>query len=273
MAFRAKPTIQNHQSLHTPQPECVTKYQWWWPFYKFGFASPAVLFTELHAEYNSISIAIQDPQGWHLDVNEIANIAETREQFLTLLRERQDERFAELRATWEKTRTQLVADPTQWNEAPERSKQWFNFVRCSRNFSYDAFLSYFGAWVKDESKTTRALTENEHTDTDTESEGKSQKLLGQAGDNEKGQVSTVKAPKLGHKDAGETRTSTSTNASSTSSVDTKEKPTARVARPRTTTRTNRVEKRKLRSKISGASYHLNNLGRRSRIQRRRRNSL
>ncbi|KAI8945743.1 hypothetical protein F4801DRAFT_597518 [Xylaria longipes] len=159
MDWRETPTIQNHQSLHTPRPEWVDDREWTWPFWKFGFKNGGVLFTQLHTEYNSIRCAIQDPYGWHLDVCDIANVADTREEFFALLRQRQDERFTELRKAWERTRSLLVGEPSRWDTPQAKTDLWVNFVRISRNFSYDSFVKYFGAYIKDKPEPTPALAD------------------------------------------------------------------------------------------------------------------
>jgi hypothetical protein len=141
------PTIHNHLSFHTPLPERVGNEEWNWPYWKFGYDHGGVLFTELHEEFNSVRCPIQDPYGWHLDVREIAHLADDRETFFTMLRERQNERFAELRTTWENIRAQLVGRPSLWKVQLEDYQLWLNFVRISRHFSYDSFVGYFGAIV------------------------------------------------------------------------------------------------------------------------------
>ncbi|KAI1734042.1 hypothetical protein F4680DRAFT_439557 [Xylaria scruposa] len=161
MDWNETPTIQNHQSLHTPSPEWVDDQNWTWPFWKFGYKSGGVLFTELHAEFNSIKCAIQDPYGWHLDVCDVANTANTREEFENLLRQRQNERFIELQRTWDKTSALLVGEPSRWDTPPSRRDLWVNFIRISRNFSYDSFVGYFGAFIKDKPEPTPVLADNQ----------------------------------------------------------------------------------------------------------------
>ncbi|KAI1347197.1 hypothetical protein F5Y01DRAFT_319033 [Xylaria sp. FL0043] len=146
---RIRPTVESHLELHTPElnPESG---DWAWPYWKFGFESPAVLFNDLHAEYNSIRCAIQDPQGWYSDVRELADVAENREQFLALLRKRQDDRFKELEGAWHKISVHLLAENSRFLVPREKSDYWMRFLRITRNFSYDAFVGYFGAYVQDE---------------------------------------------------------------------------------------------------------------------------
>ncbi|TRX92176.1 hypothetical protein FHL15_007043 [Xylaria flabelliformis] len=183
MDWEETPTIQNHQSLHTPMPEWVNGREWAWPYWKFGFKSGGVLFTELHAEFNSIKCAIQDPYGWHLDVCDVANIADTREEFCNLLRQRQNERFTELRKTWDTTRTRLIADPKRWDIPPAARDLWVNFVRISRNFSYDSFVGYFGAYIKDTSEPTAVLADNQVSTREDQRQQQQQKEAEDGGEN------------------------------------------------------------------------------------------
>ncbi|KAI0902766.1 hypothetical protein F4823DRAFT_383066 [Ustulina deusta] len=157
MSWRVVPTIENHIKLHTPDLSSEHE-EWEWPFSKFGFPNPNVLFNDLHSEYNSIRCAIQDPYGWYFDVCEIAKLADNREQFLGLLRKRQDERFAELQKSWHKITTLLIAEPDRWDTPRKSSDLWMRFIRISRNFSYDTFIAYFGAYVKDQAEPSTSKT-------------------------------------------------------------------------------------------------------------------
>lgn len=140
-------TIDNHLAAHTPQPDYDMDQEWEWPSWKFGYDDPSVLFTTLHAEYNSINCAIQDPYGWHHDVCDISNVAKDRNEFLTLLRKRQQERFDEIQSAWEKTKALLVGQPSRWEATPDKDSLWGAFIRVSRNFSYDSFVAYFGSYI------------------------------------------------------------------------------------------------------------------------------
>jgi hypothetical protein len=140
-------TIDNHLAAHTPQPDYDLDQEWDWPSWKFGYDDPSVLFTTLHAEYNSIKCAIQDPYGWHHDVCEISNVAKDRNEFLTLLRKRQQERFDEIQSAWEKTKALLTGQPSRWETTLDKDLLWGAFIRLSRNFSYDSFVAYFGSYI------------------------------------------------------------------------------------------------------------------------------
>ncbi|GAW20268.1 hypothetical protein ANO14919_097690 [Xylariales sp. No.14919] len=143
-------TIQNHLLHHIPRPNWSEDRQWDWPFSKFGFPGPDILFTDLHTQFNSVPCAIQDPYGWYFDVCDIANEAQDRAQFYTLLKKRQEERFAELRDAWETTKSRLAGQPSRWEVPRDRDDLWLRFIRISRNFSYDAILGYFGSYAENE---------------------------------------------------------------------------------------------------------------------------
>lgn len=140
-------TIDNHLEAHTPRPDYDLDQEWHWPFWKFGYDDPNVLFTTLHAEFNSIKCAIQDPYGWHHDVCDVANIAKDKDEFLTLLRKRQKERFNEIQIAWEKTKALLTGQPSHWEATPDKAVLWGFFIRLARNFSYDSLVGYFGSYV------------------------------------------------------------------------------------------------------------------------------
>ena len=138
---------QSRQEAHTPQPDYDLDQEWHWPFWKFGYDDPSVLFTTLHAEFNSMKCAIQDPYGWHHDVCDVANIAKDKDEFLTLLTKRQKERFDEIQIAWEDTKALLTGQPSRWEATPDKAVLWGFFIRLARNFSYDSLVGYFGSYV------------------------------------------------------------------------------------------------------------------------------
>ncbi|KAI0096378.1 hypothetical protein GGR51DRAFT_543535 [Nemania sp. FL0031] len=160
MSSNEDPTFESHLASHTPCPEWVDGKEWSWSFRKFGYAHGGVLFTELHEEFNSFKCAIQDPFGWHLDVAEIANLANTREELFSLLRERRKERFAEIYNAWFETTSLLVGEPGRWDTVLNRVQSWENFSRISRDFSYDSLLNFFGEYVKDDNSRPGAQIPN-----------------------------------------------------------------------------------------------------------------
>ncbi|KAI0407324.1 hypothetical protein F4802DRAFT_555038 [Xylaria palmicola] len=153
-------TRKTHRQFHVPPVDWEFPKEWKWPWWKFGFKSGAALFNELHAEFNTVQCAIQDPFGWHLDVCDVADLANTRQEFLDLLQKRQDERYKELDDIWSSTKATMVGCPSTWERNPQTMNAlWLRFVRISRNFSFDSIVGYFGAYTKDipERKRKRAL--------------------------------------------------------------------------------------------------------------------
>ncbi|KAF2966395.1 hypothetical protein GQX73_g7176 [Xylaria multiplex] len=168
MSWRIPVTVQNHIWHHTPHPNWSEEREWDWPFWKFDFESPDILFTDLHAQYNSIPCAIQDPYGWWIDVCDIANEAKTRPEFFSLLQKRQEERFVELEKAWAKTRSSLIGNPDLIYSSHKICDMWLRFIRVSRNYSYDSLLGFFGAFAALETKT--ALLEFNPSEPDSEGE-------------------------------------------------------------------------------------------------------
>ncbi|KAK5637248.1 hypothetical protein RRF57_012960 [Xylaria bambusicola] len=143
--------IESHLHYHTPTVYEASD-QWDWPYWKFGYSNREVLFQELHAEYNSIRCAVQDPFGWHLDVCQIADLANAREEFETLLKKRRDDRFGELVRAWDKIALMLITESYRFMLPRKRSDYWPRFIRISRHFSYDAIVGYFGAYCKEQNQ-------------------------------------------------------------------------------------------------------------------------
>ncbi|KAJ5170296.1 uncharacterized protein N7500_003079 [Penicillium coprophilum] len=145
-------TSDAHLEAHTPLDE------WKWDYKKFGYKNSDALFTTLHAEYNTLKCAIQDPYAWHSDVREIARAASTKDEFLTRLKKRQRERFDELQEAWETTKALLTAEPDRLDNPPPRAILWSSFIQIARNYSYDSLLAYFGSYVIDETVETEDRT-------------------------------------------------------------------------------------------------------------------
>ncbi|KAI0530043.1 hypothetical protein GGR58DRAFT_494831 [Xylaria digitata] len=140
------PTPDNHHAFHTPPVNWKEdRTTWNWPSGKFDYPTPDVLWTTLHAEFNCMPLAIQDPYAWHADVRELSLASDTKEEFEAALRRRREDRFKEIRANWDKTKSQLVANPIIWRVQPKgRDLQWTTFTRISRHFSFDAIMGHFG---------------------------------------------------------------------------------------------------------------------------------
>ncbi|KAI3329706.1 hypothetical protein F4824DRAFT_481073 [Ustulina deusta] len=151
MEWRKNPTPENHHGLHTPYVDWKCDGTWSWPFDKLCYPHPDVLWSSLHAEFNCMLFAIQDPYAWHSDVCELARISDNKKEFESALRKRRDERFQEIRANWEKTRSQLIANPIIWRSPPTGpDRPWATFCRISRHFSFDTIMGHFGNYVVDD---------------------------------------------------------------------------------------------------------------------------
>jgi len=141
------PTAENYLGLHTPQPDYDLDDRWRWPYWKFGFESPEVLFTTLHADYNSMQFAIQEPLFWYRDVCEIANIAQNRGEFEALLEQRKQRRFDEAQSVWERAKALLTAEPSRLKNPPAAEVLWVAFITLARNLSFDSLVKYFGSYI------------------------------------------------------------------------------------------------------------------------------
>lgn len=143
-----KATVESHLHSHTPPIDEIPG-QWDWPFWKFGYGHNEALFKELHAKYNSIPCAIQDPFAWHLDVCGVADIANTREEFETLLKKRRDERFDELTKAWHDIAIMLISESYRFTALQDETDCWVRLIRISRHFSYDSIIGFFSPYCKE----------------------------------------------------------------------------------------------------------------------------
>ncbi|KAI0425149.1 hypothetical protein F5Y09DRAFT_322410 [Xylaria sp. FL1042] len=151
MEWRDNPTPENYHRIHTPHVEWKWEDKWSWPFGKFDYGDPDVLWNSLYTQFNCMPFAIQDPYMWHADVCEIARISDTRHEFESALRKRRDERFNEIQAYWEKAKIQLVANPIIWKAPPRGpSLPWTTFCRLGRHFSFDTFIGHFANYMVDD---------------------------------------------------------------------------------------------------------------------------
>ncbi|KAI0966121.1 hypothetical protein F4678DRAFT_307764 [Xylaria arbuscula] len=92
--------------------------------------------------------AIQEPYAWHADVCELAWTSENKEEFEEALLKRRNERFQEIQEYWQKTTTQLGANPIIW-KAPPRGpdRPWGSFCRIARHFSFDTIVGHFSNYM------------------------------------------------------------------------------------------------------------------------------
>ncbi|KAI0466047.1 hypothetical protein F4859DRAFT_498655 [Xylaria cf. heliscus] len=148
MSWRDNPTPEDHRRLHVPFINWeYDDSKWKWPHFKFGYKRD-VLFQSLHAEFNCMAFAIQDPFSWYCDVHELSTASESREEFETALRKRRDERFKEIDAAWRTTVTELILNTRLWEDPKmDRLIRWDTFIDMSRHFSFDSILTHFGNYL------------------------------------------------------------------------------------------------------------------------------
>ncbi|KAJ2991412.1 hypothetical protein NUW58_g2522 [Xylaria curta] len=121
MAWRKDPRPEDHRALHVPWVDWDVDYRHYkWHFWKFGYKQEDI-FGSLHAEYNCMAFAIQDPYAWHTDVCQLSIACKNREEFHAALIKRRDERFKEIRTAWLKTQDELGGDPRSW-ESPNLNR-------------------------------------------------------------------------------------------------------------------------------------------------------
>ncbi|KAI1750446.1 hypothetical protein F4782DRAFT_548734 [Xylaria castorea] len=150
MAWRENPTPGDYRRLHVPDIDWDHGYdyrEWRWPNWKFGYKRDA-LFESLHAEFNCMAFAIQDPFSWFCDVHELINASKSREEFEIALRKRRDERFKEIQVAWGNTIDELVFNIPLWEDPQmDRDNRWNTFIEVSRHFSFDSLLAHFGNYL------------------------------------------------------------------------------------------------------------------------------
>ncbi|KAI0401781.1 hypothetical protein F4802DRAFT_600783 [Xylaria palmicola] len=151
------PTPENHRALHVPWIDWDREYrEWKWPYWKFGYKNPDVLFHSLHAEFNCMPFAIQDPHAWFCDANEVAVASKTREEFEAALLKRRNERFLEIRKAWTTTKPKLLRSSLWTSPNIDRGNQWGTYVRFARNFSFDCITAHFGNYLPENHRAPEA---------------------------------------------------------------------------------------------------------------------
>ncbi|RDA90271.1 hypothetical protein CP533_1488 [Ophiocordyceps camponoti-saundersi (nom. inval.)] len=116
---------------------------WTWPAWKFGLRRDD-LFTTLHDRYNTFTFAIQDPQAFHSDVNEISYEADTAEDFYRLLNVRRQQRLCELNESLKELAIEIIANPKLMAD-----EQWQHALQLFRTKSYDSIVRYFASYLPD----------------------------------------------------------------------------------------------------------------------------
>ncbi|KAH8655718.1 hypothetical protein BX600DRAFT_72357 [Xylariales sp. PMI_506] len=78
-----------------------------WPCHKFGL-EPEDLFSKLFEKYNYIQIPLQNPNLFHLEVQEIATKASTPDEFYCTLKDRANQRYEEIHGALDEILTTLT---------------------------------------------------------------------------------------------------------------------------------------------------------------------
>lgn len=152
-------TIQTHRIEYLPIVNWEYDRKYDWPHRKFGYEDPSVLFGGLHEKFNTVQSAILDPESWHIDVCAVGAIATSRDEFHSLLQQRMNDRYEELRQMWDETRMHMASNPVAMENHPRDDLVWGNFLNISQHYSLDSLIKYFYAYVRDSARST---PEREH---------------------------------------------------------------------------------------------------------------
>ncbi|KAL2159356.1 hypothetical protein VTH06DRAFT_2359 [Thermothelomyces fergusii] len=114
---------------------------WTWPFWKFGLKKDD-LFGTLHDRYNTFSSPILDPEAFHHDVYEIAQQADSTDEFHRLLNSRKEQRLRELNETLESAAVEIIANPSLIG-----TEQWQHAVQLFRTKSLDSLVRYYASYL------------------------------------------------------------------------------------------------------------------------------
>ncbi|KAI1196152.1 hypothetical protein F5X97DRAFT_306292 [Nemania serpens] len=145
-----------HQYRNQPLPKAFQP-EWRWPWWKFGL-EPDDIFTTLRQQFNTTSFAIQDPTSFLLDIREIAERCETKDEFFTGMAERRDQRTKELEEAWAGIGCYIAMSPNSINcecrhdrrygEDSRAPDHWWDFLRLSRSRSLDSLVNYFDGYIR-----------------------------------------------------------------------------------------------------------------------------
>ncbi|KAF2452371.1 hypothetical protein BDY21DRAFT_375639 [Lineolata rhizophorae] len=112
-----------------------------WPAWKFGLKQ-GDLVTTIHDRFNTIPMAIQEPNPFAADVVEISTEVDAFQELEEKLGARRDERLKELCDAFETIALSIIGRPSLL-PTTFSSQTWANAVRLFRHRSFDALLNYF----------------------------------------------------------------------------------------------------------------------------------
>ncbi|KAI1432862.1 hypothetical protein GGR50DRAFT_672034 [Xylaria sp. CBS 124048] len=112
-----------------------------WQAWKFGMKR-SDLNTKLHDQYNTITLAIQDPDAFYHDVHEISQVAADVEEFHQRLEERKQYRLEQLNTSLQSASVEIIANPELIG-----TDQWQHAIQLFRTRSFDSLVRYFSSYL------------------------------------------------------------------------------------------------------------------------------
>ncbi|KAI0388360.1 hypothetical protein F5Y17DRAFT_226387 [Xylariaceae sp. FL0594] len=145
------PTPDTHRERHLPGDTDWERgeIRWLWPSHHVGYQVDD-LFTTLHAEFNTINIAIQDPLSWFSDVRELARQCDSKAEFDTALRQRRESRYRELYQAWDKIVFEHIFRHPERRKRDDYSLIRDALIDLNMHFSFDSIVGYFASWLDNE---------------------------------------------------------------------------------------------------------------------------
>ncbi|KAI1827853.1 hypothetical protein F4861DRAFT_292039 [Xylaria intraflava] len=112
-----------------------------WQAWKFGMKR-GDLYTKLHDQYNTVTLAIQDPEAFYHDVCEISKTAANVEEFHDKLEHRKQDRLEQLNTSLQSASVEIIANPELIG-----TDQWQYAVQLFRTRSFDSLVRYFSSYL------------------------------------------------------------------------------------------------------------------------------
>lgn len=121
-----------------------------WPAWKFGHRQ-TYFDRVLEPEFNRLSIPLQSEEAFFYDVRELAEKANTLEEFQNSLKQRRDRRYEELRSLWKEIGLRIVCyrgasgfgyDLEKLSSKETQDQKFVRYLHLSRSFSYETLLGF-----------------------------------------------------------------------------------------------------------------------------------
>ncbi|KUI72092.1 hypothetical protein VM1G_07533 [Cytospora mali] len=119
-----------------------------WPAWKFDMDITDA-WTTLARQFNSLTIPLLSCDTFRRDVSYLSVIAQDREEFLALLKERRDMREKELTELFKKTFLHLCQDPNSFDYKPgvREDGHWVEATCFANTKSFDTLIGYFASFL------------------------------------------------------------------------------------------------------------------------------